>query len=272
MDSVMAQTLSLKLDVIQTIDRMIATAEARRNGILREIDRHRETLRQDVRRAVQQSRRSSAPLNRKHITHAEHCRVTSTCKISSNRANARLSTGPRTPAGKSRSAKSALRHGLSLPIVSDPIFSEEVETLAREIAGMDASPEMQERARRISEAQMGFLSRAVLWPRARSRPCESAFRAARTLEVAYSITGATRSRTSSTSIQWRPLCARSWPIERNGREARPIFCRSAPTGLAGPRVLAHSLAGCGGHRPSCARSGLRLSSAARSGWERGQSG
>jgi hypothetical protein len=42
MDSVMAQTLSLKLDVIQTIDRMIATAEARRNGILREIDRHRE--------------------------------------------------------------------------------------------------------------------------------------------------------------------------------------------------------------------------------------
>jgi hypothetical protein len=115
--------------------------------------------------------------------------VTSTCKISSNRANARLSTGPRTPAGKSRSAKSALRHGLSLPIVSDPIFSEEVETLAREIAGMDASPEMQERAHRISEAQMGFLSRAVLWPRARSRPCESAFRAAGTLEVAYSING-----------------------------------------------------------------------------------
>jgi hypothetical protein len=68
--------------------------------------------------------------------------------------NAGLSAGPRTPAGKSRSAKSALRHDLSLPIVSDPIFSEEVETLAREIAVMDASPEMQELARRISEVQM----------------------------------------------------------------------------------------------------------------------
>jgi hypothetical protein len=53
MDSVMAQTLSLKLDVIERIDRMIATGEARRNGILREIDRHRETLSQDLRRAVQ---------------------------------------------------------------------------------------------------------------------------------------------------------------------------------------------------------------------------
>jgi hypothetical protein len=52
-DSVMAQTLSLKLNVIETIDHMVATAEARRNSILREIDRHRETLRQDVRRAVQ---------------------------------------------------------------------------------------------------------------------------------------------------------------------------------------------------------------------------
>jgi hypothetical protein len=34
---------------------------------------------------------------------------------------------------------------------------------------------------------MEFVSRAVLWPRARSQPCESAFRPAGTLEVAYSI-------------------------------------------------------------------------------------
>ena len=33
----------------------------------------------------------------------------------------------------------------------------------------------------------------------------------------------------------------------------------------------HSLAGCAGHRPSFAPSELRLSSAARGGWERGQS-
>jgi hypothetical protein len=74
-------------------------------------------------------------------------------KINSNRANARLSTGPRTPAGKSRSAQSALRHGLSLPIISDCTFSKEVEALAREIAGRNSSTEIQELARRISEAQ-----------------------------------------------------------------------------------------------------------------------
>jgi hypothetical protein len=54
MDAVMAQTLSLKLDDIERIDRMIAIAEARRNTILREVDRHRETLSQNLRRAVQQ--------------------------------------------------------------------------------------------------------------------------------------------------------------------------------------------------------------------------
>jgi hypothetical protein len=41
--------------------------------------------------------------------------------------------------------------------------------------------------------------------------------------------------------------------------------------LAGQRIPAHSLAGCAGHKPSSAPSGLRSSSAARGGWERGPS-
>jgi hypothetical protein len=53
-DAVMAQTLSLKLDDIERIDRMIGLAEARRNVVLREIDRHREPLSQNLRRSVQQ--------------------------------------------------------------------------------------------------------------------------------------------------------------------------------------------------------------------------
>jgi hypothetical protein len=53
MDAVMAQTLSIKLDDIERIDRMIAVAEARHNAILREIDRHREVLSQNLRRAIQ---------------------------------------------------------------------------------------------------------------------------------------------------------------------------------------------------------------------------
>jgi hypothetical protein len=54
MDSVMAKTLSLKLDHIERIDRMIAGAEGRRNAILREVDRHRATWGQDLRQAAQQ--------------------------------------------------------------------------------------------------------------------------------------------------------------------------------------------------------------------------
>lgn len=43
-DAVMAQTLALKIDQVERIDRVIADAEARRNVALREIDRHRATL------------------------------------------------------------------------------------------------------------------------------------------------------------------------------------------------------------------------------------
>jgi hypothetical protein len=94
-------------------------------------------------------------------------------------------------------------------------------------------------------------------------------------------TGAPRSRISSTTIPWRPLSARSWPTGRNGPEPHLTFCRPASmlpgmpwlgTGLAGQRVPAHSLAGCAGHRRSSAHSELKLRSAARGGWECGQSG
>jgi hypothetical protein len=54
MNSVMAQSLSIKLDAVERIDRMTALAEARRNAVLREIDGHRENLSQKLRRAVQQ--------------------------------------------------------------------------------------------------------------------------------------------------------------------------------------------------------------------------
>jgi len=62
--------------------------------------------------------------------------------------------GPKTAGGKSRSARNALKHGLSLPVLSCGIFSEEVETLAREIGGANASLKIHELARRIAEAQI----------------------------------------------------------------------------------------------------------------------
>ena len=80
--------------------------------------------------------------------------MSSARKIVANRANARASTGPKTANGRARSAKNALRHALSLLVCSNSALSEEVETLAREIAGCGASLENQELALRIAEAQI----------------------------------------------------------------------------------------------------------------------
>jgi hypothetical protein len=75
-------------------------------------------------------------------------------KIRANRANARASTGPKTTQGRIRSARNAIRHGLSLPIYLDLALSEEVEALARKIAGKDANAEIQALARGVAEAQI----------------------------------------------------------------------------------------------------------------------
>ena len=80
--------------------------------------------------------------------------MTSERKIKANRANARASTGPRTARGRAASAGNAHRHGLSLPVCSDPMLSEEVQALARAIAGPDANAEIQELARQVAEAQV----------------------------------------------------------------------------------------------------------------------
>jgi hypothetical protein len=54
MDAVWAEVLSERIDDIERIERVIAMLEARRNAILRESDRRRTTLGQNLRQAVQQ--------------------------------------------------------------------------------------------------------------------------------------------------------------------------------------------------------------------------
>ena len=51
-EDVMAKTLESKIESFERLDRMLASAEARRNNALREVDRHRSALGGAVRHAI----------------------------------------------------------------------------------------------------------------------------------------------------------------------------------------------------------------------------
>jgi hypothetical protein len=81
--------------------------------------------------------------------------MTSARKVRTNRANARASTGPKTSAGRARSARNALRHGLNVPIADLEVFSPEVERLAEAIRGTQPGDAPLERPLRlVAEAQI----------------------------------------------------------------------------------------------------------------------
>jgi hypothetical protein len=71
-----------------------------------------------------------------------------------NRANARASTGPKTKAGKARSATNSLRHGLNISVWSEPALAPQAEAIALRIAGPKAAATALGWARRIAEAQV----------------------------------------------------------------------------------------------------------------------
>jgi hypothetical protein len=77
-------------------------------------------------------------------------------KLRANRANSLRSTGPKTAAGRATAARNARRHGLRIPVLSDPALSAEVEALAQKIAG-NGPPELVELARKIAEAEIDVI-------------------------------------------------------------------------------------------------------------------
>jgi hypothetical protein len=75
-------------------------------------------------------------------------------QAAANRRNARRSRGPRSSAGKQRVSHNARRHGLSISITADRAFGEQIEQLAREIAGDTQSEVKLECARAIAAAEL----------------------------------------------------------------------------------------------------------------------
>jgi hypothetical protein len=60
--------------------------------------------------------------------------MSSARKVAANRSNACRSTGPRTPAGRARSSRNAVRHGLSTTVMTDPELRAAVMALAGRLA------------------------------------------------------------------------------------------------------------------------------------------
>jgi hypothetical protein len=80
--------------------------------------------------------------------------MTSMSKIESNRRNACRSTGPRTAAGRLKSSRNALRHGLSSLRRPDPAAGEAVRNLAASLCRPNEVPGQVVNAYTLAEAEV----------------------------------------------------------------------------------------------------------------------
>src|SRR5690349_9615440 len=73
-------------------------------------------------------------------------------RVLTNIRNAAFSTGPKTEAGRSRTSRNALKHGLNVNVRHEPGVSVKIETLAVAIAGENATVQRLWAAQSLAEA------------------------------------------------------------------------------------------------------------------------
>ena len=83
-------------------------------------------------------------------------------QIAANRRNGSLGRGPKTSAGKARSSRNALKHGLSIPVSRDKTLRRQIMVLARILAQSEAGNVFGQ-ARAAAEAELELIrARAVM--------------------------------------------------------------------------------------------------------------
>jgi|GEM_PF-1302748 hypothetical protein len=74
-------------------------------------------------------------------------------QIAANRRNAQKSTGPRSPAAKTRASRNALRHGLTLDVAANAAYAKIIDALACKIAGQNSDEIVFGYAREVAIAE-----------------------------------------------------------------------------------------------------------------------
>ena len=74
-------------------------------------------------------------------------------QVVANRRNGSLGRGPKTSAGKARSSRNALKHGLSIPVNRDKTLRRQIEVRARILAQSEAN-NLFGQARAAAEAEL----------------------------------------------------------------------------------------------------------------------
>jgi hypothetical protein len=78
-------------------------------------------------------------------------------QIRANRENAKKSTGPKTAAGRTRSSRNALRHGLSLPLTPNTEMAAKADLIRKSLVSEQGKPARVVAAIEFAQAQLDLL-------------------------------------------------------------------------------------------------------------------